>query len=132
EVSRAAEDDEIEGIDGNGLAGHCLSICMACRKGDAVYNLIDLIWLLRPSVRASLDRANGEAFHGRNEMSGVLAHAVKLVRRCPGSKEKRQMGAHLSRTVAEGLAFMQIVDGKPVDSLSGQRIDVASPSDGKV
>ncbi len=24
------------------------------------------------------------------------------------------MGAHLSRTVAEGLAFMQIVDGKPV------------------
>jgi aldehyde dehydrogenase (NAD+) len=42
------------------------------------------------------------------------------------------MGAHLSRTVAEGLAFMQIVDGKPVDSLSGQRIDVASPSDGKV
>lgn len=42
------------------------------------------------------------------------------------------MGAHLSRTVAEGLAFMQIVDGKPTDSLSGQRIDVASPSDGKV
>jgi aldehyde dehydrogenase (NAD+) len=42
------------------------------------------------------------------------------------------MGAHLSRTVAEGLAFMQIVDGKPADSLSGQRIDVASPSDGKV
>jgi aldehyde dehydrogenase (NAD+) len=42
------------------------------------------------------------------------------------------MGAHLSRTVAEGLAFMQVVDGKPVDSLSGKRIDVASPSDGKV
>ncbi|MGN6770840.1 MAG: aldehyde dehydrogenase family protein [Rhizobiaceae bacterium] len=42
------------------------------------------------------------------------------------------MGAHLSRTVAEGLAFMQMVDGKPVDSLSGKRIDVASPSDGKV
>jgi aldehyde dehydrogenase (NAD+) len=41
------------------------------------------------------------------------------------------MGAHLSRTVAEGLAFMQIVDGKPVDSLSGKRIDVASPSDGR-
>ncbi|MGN6466367.1 MAG: aldehyde dehydrogenase family protein [Rhizobiaceae bacterium] len=42
------------------------------------------------------------------------------------------MGAHLSRTVAEGLAFMQIIDGKPVDSLSGRRIDVASPSDGKI
>ncbi|MGI6850987.1 aldehyde dehydrogenase family protein [Mesorhizobium sp. 1B3] len=41
------------------------------------------------------------------------------------------MGSHLSRTVAEGRAFMQIVDGKPVDSLSGERIDVVSPSDGK-
>lgn len=42
------------------------------------------------------------------------------------------MGSHLSTTVAEGLAFMQIVDGRKVDSLSGERIDVACPSDGKV
>lgn len=42
------------------------------------------------------------------------------------------MGAHLSTTVAQDRAFMQIVDGKAVDSLSGERIDVASPSDGKV
>ncbi|BCH26663.1 aldehyde dehydrogenase [Mesorhizobium sp. L-8-10] len=42
------------------------------------------------------------------------------------------MGAHLSTTVAQDRAFMQIVDGKPVDSLSGERIDVVSPSDGKV
>jgi len=40
------------------------------------------------------------------------------------------MGPHLSRTVAEGLAFMNLVDGKPADSLSGRRIDVVSPSDG--
>jgi aldehyde dehydrogenase (NAD+) len=42
------------------------------------------------------------------------------------------MGTHLSTTVAQGRAFMQIVDGKPVDSLSGERIDVVSPSDGMV
>ena len=42
------------------------------------------------------------------------------------------MGAHLSTNVAEGRAFMQIVDGKPVDSLSGERIEVLCPSDGKV
>lgn len=42
------------------------------------------------------------------------------------------MGTHLSRTVAEGRAFMQLIDGNPADSLSGERIDVASPSDGKV
>ncbi len=42
------------------------------------------------------------------------------------------MGTHLSRTVAEGRAFMQIVDGKQVDALSGERIDVRCPSDGKV
>ena len=41
------------------------------------------------------------------------------------------MGAHLSTNVAEGRAFMQIVDGKPVDSLSGERIEVVCPSDGK-
>jgi aldehyde dehydrogenase (NAD+) len=40
------------------------------------------------------------------------------------------MGAHLSRTVGEGRAFMQVIAGKPVDSLSGERIDVVCPSDG--
>ena len=42
------------------------------------------------------------------------------------------MGAHLSRTVAQGVAFMQIVDGRPVDALSGERLDIVSPSDGQV
>ncbi|MBX9452594.1 MAG: aldehyde dehydrogenase family protein [Mesorhizobium sp.] len=42
------------------------------------------------------------------------------------------MGTPFSRTVAEGAAFMNLIDGKPADSLSGMRIDVASPSDGKV
>ncbi|WP_048649517.1 aldehyde dehydrogenase family protein [Nitratireductor soli] len=42
------------------------------------------------------------------------------------------MGTHFSRSVAEGRAFMQFIDGRSVDSLSGERIDVASPSDGKV
>ena len=42
------------------------------------------------------------------------------------------MGPHLSQTVAEGRAFMQIVDGKPIDALSGERIEVICPSDGKV
>ncbi len=42
------------------------------------------------------------------------------------------MGTHSSRTVAEGVAFMQIIGGKRVDSVSGERIEVASPSDGKV
>jgi aldehyde dehydrogenase (NAD+) len=42
------------------------------------------------------------------------------------------MGTPLSLTVAEGTAFMNLIDGKPADSLSGARIDVASPSDGKV
>jgi aldehyde dehydrogenase (NAD+) len=40
------------------------------------------------------------------------------------------MGAHLSTTVAEGRAFMQVVAGKSVDSLSGERLDVVCPSDG--
>src|SRR5262245_490801 len=40
------------------------------------------------------------------------------------------MGAHLSRTVAEGRAFMQVISGKPVDSLSGERMDAVCPSDG--
>ena len=42
------------------------------------------------------------------------------------------MGTPLSRTVAEGAAFMNLIYGKPSDALSGERIDVASPSDGKV
>ncbi len=42
------------------------------------------------------------------------------------------MGQHLSRTVAEGRAFMQVIDGQPADAMSGERIDVVSPSDGKV
>lgn len=42
------------------------------------------------------------------------------------------MGTHPATTVAEGAAFMQIVDGKRVDALSGRRIDVVCPSNGKV
>src|SRR6478735_329519 len=40
------------------------------------------------------------------------------------------MGAHLSRTIAEGRAFMQVISGKPADALSGERIDAVCPSDG--
>lgn len=42
------------------------------------------------------------------------------------------MGSHFSTTVAQDRAFMQLIDGKSVDALSGERIDVASPSDGEV
>lgn len=42
------------------------------------------------------------------------------------------MGTALSQTVAEGVAFMNLIDGKSVDALSGERIDVVCPSDGKV
>ncbi len=42
------------------------------------------------------------------------------------------MATHLSRTVADGRAFMQLIDGRQVDALCGKRIDVLSPSDGKV
>ncbi|WP_309083382.1 aldehyde dehydrogenase family protein [Chelativorans sp.] len=42
------------------------------------------------------------------------------------------MGTHLSRTVAEGRAFMQVIEGRPMDALSGERIDVVCPSDGRV
>ncbi len=42
------------------------------------------------------------------------------------------MGTHFSRTVAEGLAFMNLIDGRQVEAASGKRIDVMSPSDGKV
>ena len=42
------------------------------------------------------------------------------------------MGSHLSVTVAQDRAFMQVIDGKLVDAVSGERIDVVCPSDGKV
>ncbi|MEO3998141.1 aldehyde dehydrogenase family protein [Mesorhizobium sp. CAU 1732] len=42
------------------------------------------------------------------------------------------MGTPHSRTVAEGIAFMNLIDGQPADALSGERIDVLCPSDGKV
>ena len=42
------------------------------------------------------------------------------------------MDSPLLRTVAEGEAFMNVIDGKPADSLSGARIDVACPSNGTV
>lgn len=42
------------------------------------------------------------------------------------------MGSHHSQTVAEGVAFMNLIDGQSVDALSGERIDVLCPSDGKV
>lgn len=42
------------------------------------------------------------------------------------------MGSHFSTTVAQDRAFMQLIDGKSVDALSGERIDVACPSDGEV
>lgn len=42
------------------------------------------------------------------------------------------MGAHLSTRIAEGRVFMQLIDDKLVDSVSGERIDVVCPSDGQV
>lgn len=41
------------------------------------------------------------------------------------------MTAHLSTTVAQDRAFMQVIDGRPADALSGERIDVVCPSDGR-
>jgi len=49
-----------------------------------------------------------------------------------GQREDIGMSTALSQTVAEGVAFMNLIDGKPVDALSGERIDVVCPSDGKV
>ncbi|MDR7033082.1 aldehyde dehydrogenase family protein [Mesorhizobium sp. BE184] len=42
------------------------------------------------------------------------------------------MDVHLSTTVAEGVAFRQLIGGKAVDAGSGARIDVVSPSTGQV
>jgi len=42
------------------------------------------------------------------------------------------MDAHLSTEIAEGRAFLQVIDGVSVGALSGERMDVLCPSDGKV
>ncbi|MCT7374036.1 aldehyde dehydrogenase family protein [Chelativorans salis] len=42
------------------------------------------------------------------------------------------MGSHITKTAAEAHAFMQVIDGGSADALSGRRIDVVCPSDGKV
>jgi aldehyde dehydrogenase (NAD+) len=42
------------------------------------------------------------------------------------------MGSQGSTAAAETLAFMNLIDGKPADALSGERIDVVCPSDGAV
>jgi aldehyde dehydrogenase (NAD+) len=42
------------------------------------------------------------------------------------------MDRHLSTTVAEGRAFLQVIGGRAVAALSGERVDVVCPSDGKV
>ncbi|MET0598758.1 MAG: aldehyde dehydrogenase family protein [Mesorhizobium sp.] len=42
------------------------------------------------------------------------------------------MGRHSARAASDSRAYMQMIGGKSVDSLSGLRIDVVCPSDGKV
>ncbi len=42
------------------------------------------------------------------------------------------MGMHLSRTIADGAVFRQFINGKAVEAVSGESIDVVCPSDGKV
>jgi aldehyde dehydrogenase (NAD+) len=42
------------------------------------------------------------------------------------------MNTHFSRSVAEGLAFANFIDGRSQEAASGRRIDVVSPSDGKM
>jgi aldehyde dehydrogenase (NAD+) len=46
-------------------------------------------------------------------------------------KGESAVGAHISTDVADGRAFQQLVNGKHADALSGERIDVLCPSDGK-
>ncbi len=41
------------------------------------------------------------------------------------------MSVHLSRIIAEGKAFQQLIGGKTADSVDGERINVTSPSDGR-
>ncbi|MBO6540648.1 MAG: aldehyde dehydrogenase family protein [Rhizobiaceae bacterium] len=42
------------------------------------------------------------------------------------------MGSQGSKATAETFAAMNLIDGRPADAMSGKRIDVVSPSDGKV
>ncbi len=42
------------------------------------------------------------------------------------------MDGHLSTAIAEGVAFRQVIGGMSVDSVSGARMDVVSPSTGQV
>ncbi|MBO6718138.1 MAG: aldehyde dehydrogenase family protein [Rhizobiaceae bacterium] len=42
------------------------------------------------------------------------------------------MGSQGAKTAGQTLAYMNLVDGKPADALSGERIDVVCPSDGEV
>ena len=42
------------------------------------------------------------------------------------------MGSQGKQAAAETIAAMNVIDGKPSDALSGKRIDVVSPSNGKV
>ncbi|MEM7302654.1 MAG: aldehyde dehydrogenase family protein [Pseudomonadota bacterium] len=41
------------------------------------------------------------------------------------------MDRSLAETVAQDRSFFNIIDGKPADALSGQRLDVVCPSDGR-
>src|SRR5690606_12145576 len=49
---------------------------------------------------------------------------------CGTMKEPHMGSSHPSRTIAEGQAFMHFIGGRSCDALSGERIDVVSPSDG--
>ena len=42
------------------------------------------------------------------------------------------MGSQGRQAPAQTLAYMNLIDGKPADALSGERIDVVSPSNGEV
>ena len=42
------------------------------------------------------------------------------------------MGSQGKQAAAQALAYMNVIDGKSVDALSGNRIDVVCPSDGEV
>ena len=42
------------------------------------------------------------------------------------------MGTHMSETVAQGRAFMNVIGGERTEALAGKRLDVLCPSDGRV
>ncbi|MEX0957363.1 MAG: aldehyde dehydrogenase family protein [Rhizobiaceae bacterium] len=42
------------------------------------------------------------------------------------------MGSQGKQAAAQALAYMNLIDGKPADALSGKRMDVVCPSDGEV